>query len=94
MLNKLKEAYNTLYERYQYHEDIVKRLNRAMDILTKDINYGIEKVQSDYWQVYKNGMFTYEITRADRKLQCNCPDAERTICKHKIAVYLLTELER
>jgi len=83
----LKKEYNLMVKEHLGHVEIVKRIDRAMDILTRDQSYVISLV--------KNKPLTFQVTSSndsytviDKERLCTCPDTT-VLCKHRIVVKLI-----
>lgn len=79
----LKQAYHQTLREVLSHIDIVKRLDRAMAILTTDSGYEITVDSAGVFTV-QSPNDTYTITGQT----CSCPDAQ-TLCKHRLCIRLI-----
>ena len=83
----LKKAFWAEYESISGHEDIVKRLNRAYDILTVSKEYILTLVKNRPLTFNVEGPNdTYSVIESQRL--CTCPDGT-VLCKHRLAVRVL-----
>ena len=83
----LKKAYQKVLLDVLSHVEIVQRLDRAIDMLTRSNQYAItvkSKNPTVFEIVGPNG--TYDVCPS--KQSCTCPD-QAVICKHRLAVRLV-----
>lgn len=86
----LKQAYLTTLKEVLGHIDIVRRLDRAYEILTRDSRYEILVLDGGDW-IVGSPNDRYIVNLAQRS--CTCPDST-TLCKHRLAVRIInTALE-
>lgn len=98
----IKKAYKELLKKYLYHEQVLKRVERAMDILLRDTSYSIVQADTLYTITKKEFDRTgtedqtkqYSVDSVSRT--CTCPDFAngQTICKHRLAVMILALAEQ
>lgn len=94
----LKRSYTALKAQYSSHPDIAVRLERAMDILTKDTGYSISITKNTEDMLLfeiesPNGVYQLDFLYSTQLGSCNCPDGQK-LCKHRIAIKLLLESAR
>jgi hypothetical protein len=81
----LKVAYHAEMKNVLGNIDIIRRLDRAYEILTRDERYSIAVDGYMIFSVHSpNG--TYTVIEAERS--CTCPDGQ-ILCKHRLAVRLI-----
>ncbi len=96
----LKHAFNTKLKSILGHEGVVQRLNKAMDILTKDTTYSWKRAQGEpVYFVTRHVNYAQERSYAEYNeyvvdigaKTCTCPDSEGrgNYCKHRLAMELL-----
>ncbi len=83
----LKAAYHALLQDVLGHVETVKRLDRALDILTRDERYDISVVAHTPLTFRITGPNdSYTVIDAERS--CTCPDSNQ-LCKHRLMVQLI-----
>jgi len=84
-VSRLKEAYQRRLKEVLGVVGVVQRLDRGMDLLTRDRRYFFELVRLHPLCVYVHGPNgTYSVERHS----CTCPDSQ-VLCKHRLAVELI-----
>src|SRR5712692_9336309 len=85
----LKQAYHALLHEYLGHIEVIKRLDRAYDILCRDERYSItlaSKSPTTFVVTGPNDAYTV----IDSQRLCTCPDSE-ILCKHRLVAKLIVQ---
>ena len=94
----LKRAYNTKLHSILGHESVIKRLSKALEILTSDPTYSWVSTDGE-WYITRHGRvasnteteapYAEYIVNLTNKT-CTCPDSEGrgNYCKHRLAMEL------
>jgi SWIM zinc finger len=90
----LREVFHSNLDQFKSDLELIKRVDSAYDILTRDRKYDIVYMKgvdglSDKFQIISPNALYYVVLD---KQSCSCPDAERSIlCKHRLAVKMLMD---
>jgi len=93
ILNAVKQAHGEKLLSILGHQGTQDRLDRALDILTREEMYVIQPSKDGdiFTVVNKLGGSDTEYVVDLTEKTCTCPDAERgNICKHRLACEVLT----
>lgn len=91
----LKQGYAKVLHDVLGHIEVVRRLDRAYEMLTRDERYGITRV-------VENSVLTVSVTSPNdtytvipSQQSCTCPDnGNGMFCKHRLAVKVVLEAVR
>jgi SWIM zinc finger len=91
----LREVFHSTLDQFKSDLELIKRVDRAYDILTRDSKYDITYEKESLYSALPHFIVTspnavYRVI--PDKQSCTCPDAERSIlCKHRLAVKMLMD---
>ena len=86
----LRQAYTTVFNEVRSHPEVVQRLERAYILLSRDMEYSIERVGSKDLLQFSISSPNGGYTVVPSQQRCTCPDAQQgQYCKHRLAIRLL-----
>jgi len=86
----LRQAYTEVFSEVRSHPEVVQRLERAYTLLSRDMEYSIERGDSKALLQFRIRSPHGEYTVVPSQQSCTCPDAQQgQYCKHRLAVRLL-----
>lgn len=90
----LKKAYKAKTMAFLGHVSTLQRLERAMDILTRDSIYSWVRVSAGRYLIQNlESAVEYSVDTVAKT--CTCPDHENgNICKHRLACELLDAVKK